>query len=92
MKAPPSQTRESAETLAIQVLAFIAEEPDRLEAFLAATGLTVQRIRAAARERDFLGGVLEHVLADERLLLAFTDSAGLDPAEIARAHDVLARR
>ncbi|HMG77575.1 MAG TPA: DUF3572 domain-containing protein [Xanthobacteraceae bacterium] len=75
--------------LAIQALGFIAAEPERLEAFLAATGLTLDRLRESATEPDFLAGVLEHMLADESLLLAFADSAAIDPAEIARARRAL---
>jgi uncharacterized protein DUF3572 len=33
--------------------------------------------------------VLEHMLADESLLLAFADSAAIDPADLARARDAL---
>jgi hypothetical protein len=75
--------------LAIQALAFIAEEADRLDGFLAVTGLERERIREAAREPSFLAGVLEHMLGDERLLIAFSQSAGIDPAEIPRASSVL---
>jgi len=75
--------------LAIQALAFIAEEPERLDGFLALTGLERDRIREAAREPSFLAGVLEHMLGDERLLIAFSQSAGIDPAEIARASSAL---
>jgi hypothetical protein len=89
MKAPSSRTREAAETLAIAALAFIAAEPERLEGFLGATGLTVDRLRESASAPDFLGGVLEHMLTDESLLLAFADSAAIDPAEIARARGAL---
>jgi len=78
--------------LAIQALAFIAEEPERLGRFLEATGIPVERIRDAARERGFLAGVLEHMLSDESLLLAFADAAGIDPAEIARARSSLGGR
>ncbi|MGA8613985.1 MAG: DUF3572 domain-containing protein [Xanthobacteraceae bacterium] len=78
--------------LAIQALAFIAEEPERLSAFLAVTGLAPERIRAAAREPSFLVGVLEHMLGDENLLIAFSLSAGIDPADIARASNALGRR
>ena len=75
--------------LAIQALAFIAEEADRLDGFLTLTGLERERIREAAREPSFLAGVLEHMLGDERLLIAFSQSAGIDPAEIARASSAL---
>ncbi len=89
MKAPSAQTREAAESLAIQALAFIAEEPERLGAFLAASGIGPDAIRDAAREPGFLAGVLDHMLGDESLLLAFADSAGLNPASIARARRAL---
>ena len=85
MQARTAASREAAETLAIQALAFIAAEPERLEGFLGATGLTVDRLRESATAPDFLGGVLEHMLADESLLLAFADSAAIDPAAVARA-------
>jgi Protein of unknown function (DUF3572) len=89
MKAPSPAAREAAEMLAIQALGFIAAEPERLEAFLAATGLTLERLRESATEPDFLGGVLEHMLADESLLLAFAESAAIDPAAVARARNAL---
>jgi hypothetical protein len=89
MKAPSPAAREAAEMLAIQVLGFIAAEPERLDAFLAATGLTLERLRESATEPDFLAGVLEHMLADESLLLAFAESAAIDPAAVARARNAL---
>jgi hypothetical protein len=92
MKSRSAQSREAAETLAVQALAFIAEEPDRLGAFLAASGIGPEAIRDAAREPGFLAGVLDHMLGDESLLLAFADSAGLDPASIARARRALGGR
>ena len=78
--------------LAIQALAFIAEDPERLGRFLEMSGIPIERIRNAARERGFLAGVLEHMLSDESLLLAFADSAGIDPADIARARSSLGTR
>ena len=92
MKGPSAQSQEAAETLAIQALAFIAEEPERLGAFLAASGIGPDAIRDAAGEPDFLAGVLDHMLSDETLLLAFADGAGLDPASIARARRALGGR
>jgi hypothetical protein len=92
MKAALRPSKEAAEMLAIQALAFIAEDPERLGRFLEATGIPVERIRDAARERGFLAGVLEHMLSDESLLLAFADGAAIDPAEIARARSSLGGR
>ena len=76
--------------LAIQALAFIAEEPERLNLFLSTTGIAAAEIRTAAREPGFLAGVLEHMLAHESLLIVFADSAGINPAAaVARARSAL---
>ena len=77
--------------LALQALAFIAEEPERLNLFLVSTGIEAAEIRTAAREPGFLAGVLAHMLSDESLLIAFADSAGIDPAAVARARRALDR-
>jgi hypothetical protein len=89
MKAPLQPTRKAAEMLAIQALAFIAEEPESLQRFLAMSGLSVEQIRAASRQPGFLAGVLDHMLGDEKLLVAFAAHAGLDPTEVARAASAL---
>ena len=91
MKVPLQPARETAEMLAIQALGFIAEEPERLDRFLGITGIEPAQIRTAAREPGFLAGVLEHMLGDESLLIAFATSAGIDPAEVARARGALGR-
>ena len=90
MKRSGREAREAAETLAIQALTFIAEDPDRLGRFLGTTGIDAGQIRAAAREPGFLVGVLEHMLGDESLLIAFASSAGINPAAVARARVALA--
>jgi hypothetical protein len=92
MKKPRPDRREAAEALAIQALAYMAGDPERLGRFLAVTGIGPERIREAARESHFLAGVLDHVLDDERLLLAFAADAGIDPAEIASARGALGAR
>ena len=89
MKRHAGQTRQAAEMLAVQALGFIAEDPKRLAGFLNATGLDAAAVRQAARQVGFLAGVLEHMLADESLLIAFAASAGIDPAAIARARAAL---
>lgn len=91
MRKPPPYAQETAEMLAVQALAFIAEDDGRLSSFIASTGIAVQSIRDAARDPNFLVGVLEHVLADENLLIAFADSAGIDPAEVSRARQALGK-
>jgi len=85
-------TRKIAEKLAIQALGFMAGEPERLGAFLAATGIGPELIRKAATDPSFLAGVLDHVIADEPLLLAVANHAGVAPHEVAHAQAVLSGR
>jgi hypothetical protein len=89
MKRPSRASREAAEMLAVQALGFIAEEPQSLSRFLDTSGISVDGIRTAAAEPGFLAGVLEYMLADESLLRAFADRAGIDPADVARASAAL---
>lgn len=88
-RTAPQAKRETAEMLAIQALSFIAEQPDALGRFLDMSGISAAQLRAAAQQPGFLAGVLEHMLGDENLLLAFARSAGIDPAEVARAASAL---
>ena len=87
----PAAQQQAAEQLAVAALGFIAGEPERLGRFLALTGIGPESIRDAAREPNFLLGVLDHVAGDEVLLLAFAQHAEIDPEEVAGARDILAR-
>jgi hypothetical protein len=91
-KSPSKARKEAATALAVAALSFLAAEPERLERFLALTGLGPQSLRAAAREPSFLIGVLEHVAGDETLLLAFADEGEIDPQDVGRALEALADR
>jgi len=82
---------EAAESLAIQALAFLAGDVERLGRFLAVTGIGADEIRAAARAPQFLAGVLEYLTSNEPLLIEFAAQVDADPADIARACEVLGR-
>ena len=84
--------RKIAENLAIQALGFMASEPERLGAFLAATGIGPEMIRKAAAEPAFLSGVLDYVSADEALLIAVAEHAGITPQDVEHAQAVLSGR
>ena len=86
------ERRGAAEALAIAALDFIAAEPERLGRFLAMSGLGPQSIRAAAREPQFLLGVLDHVAADEPLLIAFAAENSIPPSAVMQARDIIAGR
>lgn len=92
MNRPRSLSQEAAESLAIQALAFIARDGAKIGPFLAATGIGPDMIRAAAREPEFLAGVLDYLAGDDALLAAFAAEAGINPFDIPVARDVLAGR
>ena len=89
-KPDPKQRQEAASAMAVTALGFIAGDGERLGRFLAITGIGPESIRAAAREPDFLLGVLDYLVSDEPLLVAFAKENGFEPEHVARARDVLA--
>jgi hypothetical protein len=89
MKTRPLAAREAAEALSFQALSFIAGDAERLGRFLAVTGIGPHEIRAASREPRFLAGVLEFLLADDRLAAEFAAEAGYTPNDLAKAHIAL---
>jgi Protein of unknown function (DUF3572) len=81
--------REGAENMAVQALAYLAGEPEDLARFLALTGIGPQAIRSAAGDPQFLAGVLDFVVGDERLLMAFAEHIQVKPEAVLRAQAVL---
>ena len=92
MAKPRSISPETAESLAVQALTFLGSDPERLGRFLSLSGIGPQSIRVAAQERGFLAGVLEHVAADQSLLLAFAAAQGIEPVEVDEARRALSGR
>jgi Protein of unknown function (DUF3572) len=90
MTRRPEMTRELAETVAIQALGFIAADPEPLERFLALTGIGPESLRDAAREPNFLLGVLDYLVSDDALLCKFATENEITPDVVTRARDLLA--
>jgi hypothetical protein len=89
LKSKQSASAESARSLAVSALVFIAADADRLDRFLSLTGLGPHNLRTAAADPAFLSSVLDYLVGDEELLLACAAEAGLKPEAIARAHHAL---
>ena len=85
----PQLSKAAAESIAIEVLTFVAGNPARLDRFLALSGLGRDNLRAAAGEPRFLAAILDHLASDESLLLSFAANSGHAPATIAKARDIL---
>ena len=82
-------TLETAESIAAQGLAFLAEDPARLSHFLTLTGVQPDEVRPRAGTPEFLAAVLEHIVSDESLLLVFAANGSIAPESIAPALAIL---
>lgn len=92
MLKPGPMTRQSAEALAIEALSFLAADAGRIGRFLALSGIGPDQLRAASREPGFLAGILDHIAADEQLMMLFADHAERHPQDVRRAQAVLSGR
>ena len=80
---------EAAVALAIDALGFLAARPDALARFLSQTGIGPSTLRATARDPAFLAAVIDYLLGDEDLLVAYAGHAGIEPGRIAAARRAL---
>ena len=85
----PIYTQQSAETLALQAIAFLAGDDDRLQRFIATCGLSPQDLTQAVGDSAALGGILDYILGDESLVIEFADHAGVPPEAPAAARRAL---
>lgn len=68
--------REPAETLALRALAWLAADDDLLGRFLGASGAAAGDLASGASDPRFLAAVVDFVLTEDALVMAFCDAAG----------------
>lgn len=76
------KSTQDADSIAIDGLLFIAGDDELLPRFLALTGIQAEQIREAAKERGFLAGVLQFLLAHEPSLFKFCEHSGHAPESV----------
>lgn len=78
---------DAAETLALQVLAWLAANEELLPVFLGATGVGVQDLKVQAGDPTFLASVLDFLLMDDAWIIAACDAISVpyDAPRAARA-------
>ena len=81
--------KQVAEIVAIRALEFLSREPEQLGLFLAETGLGPASLRQAANNPEFLMGVLEFILQDEKRAKAFAEASDFGPETVTSAHIAL---
>jgi Protein of unknown function (DUF3572) len=69
--------QESAETVALQALGWLAGNDELLPVFLGASGASEGDLRAGASDPAFLASVLDFLTMDDAWIMAFCDSAGI---------------
>lgn len=84
-------TKERAETIALDALAFLAGRPEDMERFLTNSGIGVDELRQRAADPDMLRAVTEFVLSDDGLVNQFCEEQGLTPPDIHLANHILAQ-
>lgn len=70
-------TPETAETIALNALAWLIAEEDLLPVFLGATGTSEGEIRDRASDPEFLGAVLDFLTMDDAWVIRFCDAHGV---------------
>lgn len=84
-----ANARESAETLALNALGWLASNDDLMPVFLGSTGAAEGEIRDLASDPVFLGAVLDFLMMDDAWVIAFCDDAQLPYESIMRARQSL---
>ena len=85
MPPRPPRNRPDPETLALRALAHIAGDEVLLPRFIALSGLDGAGLKAGAGDPAVLGGVLDFVLGDERLVTALAAEFDVPPESFAWA-------
>ena len=75
---PRSATKDELDQLCADALAYLAEEPSRLERFFDLTGLSVATLRQAAATDGFVAQLVDYLTADGSRLHAFAAAKGYD--------------
>ena len=86
---PAAMDRARAEAMAVEALAFLGRSPERLIRFLDVSGLRPDTLRAAAAEPGFFAGLMDYLVSDEELLVAFAGEIGAKPESVMQARHLL---
>ncbi|MBV7394126.1 DUF3572 domain-containing protein [Mameliella sediminis] len=74
-------SRETAETIGLQAVAWLAGNDELLPVFLGATGASQEDFRTGLQDPEFQGAVLDFLLMDDAWVMAFCQAADLQPQE-----------
>lgn len=82
-------TTNDAETIALRALTYVAQEEKVLQSLIAQSGMSSSSLQERLHDPDFLGGILDFLLSNEKLLVDFCEIEKLSPDKLARVRQAL---
>lgn len=79
----------TASEIAISALTFLVSDEKEMARFLDLTGIDPSQIQQIVDTKAFQTAILDHLMRDEPVLLAFAASEGVDPGLIGKARYTL---
>ncbi|ALI54861.1 DUF3572 domain-containing protein [Celeribacter marinus] len=81
--------QDSAEALALNILAWLVGDDDLLPTFLGSTGMDGAELRARAGEAEVLSAVLDFLMMNDEWVNRWADETQGDPMGVMRARQAL---
>jgi hypothetical protein len=82
-------TQETAETLGLQALSWLAGNEELLLVFQGSSGVSVDNFREGARDPAFLGSVLDFIMMDDAWVVQCCDAIGVNYNSLMQARQAL---
>jgi hypothetical protein len=73
---------EYAQTIALKGLHYILDDDNRQAHFFHMSGATLDELKNSIVDPDFLGGILDFLLNDEKQLISFCKDYNIDPPDL----------
>jgi len=84
-----AMSQESAETVGLQALGWLAANEELLPVFLGSTGASEADVRSGATDPAFLGALLDFLMMDDAWVISFCDSISVPYERIMQARYAL---
>ncbi|WOI55051.1 DUF3572 domain-containing protein [Palleronia sp. LCG004] len=78
MQRSLAYSRDDAETMALDVLAWLASEEDLLSVFMGSTGVSKDDFPQRLKDSEFLGAILEFLMMDDEWIKRYCNERDLD--------------
>lgn len=82
-------SRDAAEAVGLNCLAWLLADEDLLPVFMGSTGASEADLRAGASDPAFLGSLLDFLLMDDAWVLRFCEAEGVAPEVPMQARQAL---